>query len=38
MERVKALKVNVGTEPDTDLGPVINKMVHTLILIILGLC
>lgn len=26
VERVKALKVNVGTDPDTDLGPVISKM------------
>ncbi|XP_077234091.1 aldehyde dehydrogenase 6B2 [Tasmannia lanceolata] len=25
MERAKALKVNAGTEPDTDLGPVISK-------------
>ncbi|KAM0012369.1 putative methylmalonate-semialdehyde dehydrogenase (CoA acylating) [Helianthus debilis subsp. tardiflorus] len=26
VERAKALKVNVGTDPDTDVGPVINKM------------
>ncbi|KAF5786744.1 putative methylmalonate-semialdehyde dehydrogenase (CoA acylating) [Helianthus annuus] len=26
VERAKALKVNVGTDPDTDIGPVINKM------------
>ncbi|GKV15153.1 hypothetical protein SLEP1_g25955 [Rubroshorea leprosula] len=25
VERVKALKVNAGTEPDTDLGPLISK-------------
>ncbi|KAJ1434893.1 Methylmalonate-semialdehyde dehydrogenase [Sesbania bispinosa] len=25
IERARALKVNAGTEPDTDLGPVINK-------------
>ncbi|KAK9050356.1 hypothetical protein SSX86_030674, partial [Deinandra increscens subsp. villosa] len=25
VERAKALKVNVGTDPDTDIGPVINK-------------
>ena len=28
-ERAKALKVNVGTDPDADLGPVITKEVHT---------
>lgn len=27
IERAKALKVNAGTEPDTDLGPVISKQV-----------
>lgn len=27
MERAKALKVNAGTEPDADLGPVISKQV-----------
>lgn len=27
MERAKALKVNSGTEPDADLGPVISKQV-----------
>ena len=29
MERAEALKVNAGTEPDTDLGPVISKQVST---------
>lgn len=29
MERAKALKVNAGTEPDADLGPVISKQVRT---------
>lgn len=29
MERAKALKVNAGTEPDADLGPVISKLVST---------
>lgn len=28
-ERAKALKVNVGTDPEADLGPVITKEVHT---------
>lgn len=28
MERAKALKVNAGTEPDADLGPVISKQVR----------
>jgi malonate-semialdehyde dehydrogenase (acetylating)/methylmalonate-semialdehyde dehydrogenase len=28
VERAKALKVNAGTEPDTDLGPVISKQVN----------
>ncbi|KAM0025328.1 putative methylmalonate-semialdehyde dehydrogenase (CoA acylating) [Helianthus debilis subsp. tardiflorus] len=28
VERAKALKVNVGTDPDTDVGPVINKMAN----------
>lgn len=27
VERAKALKVNAGTEPDTNLGPVISKQV-----------
>lgn len=27
IERAKALKVNAGTEPGTDLGPVISKQV-----------
>lgn len=27
VERAKALKVNAGTEPDADLGPVISKQV-----------
>lgn len=27
VERAKALKVNSGTEPDADLGPVISKQV-----------
>lgn len=27
VERAKAIKVNAGTEPDTDLGPVISKQV-----------
>ncbi|KAI7745983.1 hypothetical protein M8C21_026847, partial [Ambrosia artemisiifolia] len=26
VDRVKALKVNVGTDPDTDIGPVISKV------------
>ena len=29
VERVKSLKVNVGTDPDADLGPVTNKIVST---------
>lgn len=29
LERAKALKVNAGTEPDADIGPVISKQVHT---------
>lgn len=29
VERAKALKVNAGTEPDADLGPVISKQVRT---------
>lgn len=29
MERAKALRVNAGTEPDADLGPVISKQVRT---------
>lgn len=33
VERVKALKVNVGTDPDTDIGPVISKTVRKLILL-----
>lgn len=28
VERAKSLKVNVGTDPDADLGPVISKQVH----------
>lgn len=32
-ERAKVLKVNAGTEPGADLGPVISKQVHTLTLI-----
>lgn len=28
MERAKTLKVQPGTEPDTDLGPVISKQVQ----------
>lgn len=27
MERAQALKVNVGTDPEADLGPVISKQV-----------
>lgn len=30
VERAKALKVNAGTEPDTDLGPVISKQVSVI--------
>ena len=30
VERAKALKVNAGTEPDADLGPVISKQVSVL--------
>jgi len=30
IERAKALKVNAGTEPDADLGPVISKQVSLL--------
>ena len=29
MERAKALKLNVGTDPNADLGPVITKEVST---------
>lgn len=29
LERAKTLKVNAGTEPDADLGPVISKQVGT---------
>lgn len=29
VERAKALKVNAGTEPDADLGPVISKQVRS---------
>lgn len=29
VDRAKALKVNVGTEPSADLGPVITKEVNT---------
>ncbi|XP_055819231.1 methylmalonate-semialdehyde dehydrogenase [acylating], mitochondrial-like [Solanum dulcamara] len=32
-ERAKVLKVNAGTEPGADLGPVISQQVHTLTLI-----
>ena len=28
MERAKSLKVNAGTHPDADLGPVISKQVR----------
>lgn len=30
MECAKALKVNAGTEPEVDLGPVISKQVRTI--------
>lgn len=29
VERAKALKVNIGTDPEADLGPVISKQVRT---------
>jgi malonate-semialdehyde dehydrogenase (acetylating)/methylmalonate-semialdehyde dehydrogenase len=29
VERAKELKVNAGTDPDADLGPVITKEVET---------
>ncbi|XP_035539685.1 glyceraldehyde-3-phosphate dehydrogenase-like [Juglans regia] len=32
MECAKALKVNAGTEPEVDLGPVIRKQVRTSVL------
>lgn len=28
-ERAKSLKINAGTEPDADLGPLISKQVDT---------
>lgn len=28
-ERAKSLKINAGTEPDADLGPMISKQVDT---------
>lgn len=30
MKRAKSLKVNAGTEPDADLGPVISKQASIL--------
>jgi len=33
IERAKALKVNAGTEPDADLGPVISKQACLLSLV-----
>lgn len=29
VERAKSLKINAGTEPDADLGPMISKQVDT---------